>query len=72
MAPRGCLRKAEGQSEDSIRSNGSTHPRAMAPPLGFTVADSRPRVLMTMSDCEAKASLSSQMSTSSLEMPKRL
>ncbi len=34
-------------------------PRAIAPPIGFTFAGSSPRLLITASDCAAKASLSS-------------
>ncbi len=49
-------------------------PRAMAPPFTFTfssMTSRRPRSFRTGSDCAAKASLSSQRSTSPAFMPIR-
>ena len=44
-------------------------PSAMAPPIGLTLALSSPSVLMTASDCAAKASFSSYQSICSFVSP---
>src|SRR6267154_5193888 len=64
---RGISRSKVAVSLAPVQPSG--WPRAMAPPLTFTLAGSMPRTFNTASDCAAKASFSSKRSMSSSERP---